>query len=1317
MSDNKKRSKIILDKLFGRDLSMRTVMINMFLCMATGAGIFSYIISIIFLDGVQYTFNTIAMTVTVIISMLGLYLSVAKGRSDISAIILSLAANEFLFPFLYLYLGGVNSGMPIWIVLGLVFSVFSLKISALRIIFPLNVLTYIFVMEYAGRYPVERANLSHSNIIWDYEQSLILVSIVLGAVFRVLYYRFREQNKKILEQEKELTKAFDTANSANHAKSLFLANMSHEIRNPINGILGLNTLMLRDCHEEKAIEYARNIRSASQTLLSIINDVLDISRIEAGMMEVVPVTYELFSVLNDCCSIIQPKANEKQLKFEIQVDPDLPSMLSGDESKLRQIINNLLSNAVKYTYSGSITLIVSGEAIEDNSINLTIKVKDTGIGIRQEDMEKTFDIFQRLDDVVGTEIEGSGLGLNLTRNLVKLQEGQIGVESEYGSGSTFSVTIPQKIEDASAIGNFAVKRFHYMESLSSRSSKLPVVRGSRILVVDDQNINLMVIKGLLAPTEAVVETASNGTAALSMLSRDSYDLVLLDHMMPEPNGIEVLRRLKNSEKGPNTNTPIVMLTANATRGMRDMYLAEGFSDYITKPVQEEELSRIIVKYLLSLHPITDDSLLEQESIIDESAIDYLKDRNDTSAKSTQQTDSIGAHSKDIYTAVRDSIKPDGSLREKLYQKLKPAYDYISENKRIGLIESIVSYGFVTILTVIILYLLIGLSLPYQNLLRTYTDYHTFEDNWEWVHSDGSRSNITLPVKLEVDTGETVILETVIPDDFEENYYLTLDTKKQVTDIYIDGELRLHYGGETEKNIYHIFGDYTPSAIIVLELEKGDPGSVIRWETTTGAKYSGIYGNVHYASGLGVAAMAMDNYGFEMGMAFILIIFGLIVIIIGFIIYLVHRKSSGLIYLGILSVAAASWVLTNSHGRQFVMPNIQIVSVVPYLCVMNMPIPGLMYANEVQRDRFKPVMLLNGIISLLSNVIWIVMFVSGKFVLPEMFPIVAVPIVTTVLTIIITSLIILIQEGIKDNEILLAIMVTFSIAVFCSYGYIFTPEKFDVTGSVGLFGILCIILMAFVSTYRHELNVVSSISAEADSNRKKDAFLIELSHKLRTPLNAVFGMNEMILRDSKDDKIIGYAARVRNGCSELLQIITEGFRLAGDPINAMHTDQLISENSIEHAMLLDSLDKKSSKDDNIETQAPVKAADAKLIPGLLKDIKLDFLDIGAGLSNCGDDEYLYIDILKEFVRTNRIKVIERAWEIEDYKNYQLQIHALKGSARTVGITRLSKLAADIEQAVKSGDYEYIKANHEILVEEYYFSIYRLRELGIKEQEEY
>lgn len=423
---------------------------------------------------------------------------------------------------------------------------------------------------------------------------------------------FSERLITIIERTNdELEIAKEEAIAASKSKSAFLSNMSHEIRTPINAILGMNEMILRESREDSILEYAENIKSSSNNLLGIINDILDFSKIEVGKMNIVPVEYELSSVLNDLVTMIKKRAEDKGLTIRVNIDPRIPHILYGDEIRIKQIVTNILTNAVKYTEEGGIVLAVNccketdenGSCVDSNgrcagneNVTLEFSVEDTGIGIKEEDIDKLFNSFERVDEKRNRTIEGTGLGMSITENLLELMGSRLKVESEYGVGSRFYFHLTQKIVDYTPIGNFeeALKR-----SLNTRTEyhEKFTAPDAHILVVDDTQMNLTVIENLLKQTKIKIDTATSGAEALLMTDKKKYDIIFLDHRMPEMDGIECLDIMKADKTGPNADTPVIALTANAVSGAREMYLDAGFNDYLTKPIDSDALETMIALLL------------------------------------------------------------------------------------------------------------------------------------------------------------------------------------------------------------------------------------------------------------------------------------------------------------------------------------------------------------------------------------------------------------------------------------------------------------------------------------------------------------------------------------------------------------------------------------------------------------------------------------------------------------------------------------------------------------------------------------------------
>lgn len=403
-----------------------------------------------------------------------------------------------------------------------------------------------------------------------------------------------QQNLKLAYAKKDADAARQDAQTANEAKGRFLAQMSHEIRTPINAILGMDEMILRESNERPIKEYAMDIYLAGQTLLSLINDILDLSKIDSGKMEIVPITYDLSSLIHDLANMTSQRASAKGLKLEIDADPQIPCQLYGDDVRIRQVLTNILTNAVKYTPEGTVWLRVRCETAHDTAL-LTFEVEDTGIGIKSEDLPKLCAEFERIEEGRNRDIEGTGLGMSITIRILSLLNSHLHVESTYGKGSRFSFQIEQKIIDATPIGDLSARVHQIIQEHTY--SALFDAPDARILVVDDNAVNRRVFCNLLKQTHIQVTDAESGAQCLDLVQKEHYDLIFLDHMMPEMDGVETLHQLKALPDHLCKDTPVIILTANAVSGAREAYLSEGFDDFLSKPIVPEKLEHLIQKLL------------------------------------------------------------------------------------------------------------------------------------------------------------------------------------------------------------------------------------------------------------------------------------------------------------------------------------------------------------------------------------------------------------------------------------------------------------------------------------------------------------------------------------------------------------------------------------------------------------------------------------------------------------------------------------------------------------------------------------------------
>ena len=409
------------------------------------------------------------------------------------------------------------------------------------------------------------------------------------------------------EKEADLIEAKKAAEVSNESKSTFLANMSHEIRTPLNAVLSFNTMIIRESKENAIKDYAIAIKNSCQTLLSLINDILDLSKIESGKMEIVETEYDFASMIYDIMNMMSVRADSKSLDLQLEIDDKLPARLYGDDTRIRQILVNIMNNAIKYTETGSVTLSVSGE-IGQEYVLLHFSVKDTGIGIKEEDMERLFAKFERIDEKKNKYVEGTGLGMSITTTFLDLMGSELKVNSVYGEGSEFYFDLKQGIVNIEPIGRLEerIKNREKDEELEVTF----VAPDANILVVDDNAMNRNAFVGLLKDTRIKIEEAASGIECINRCQKKKYDIVFLDHMMPDMDGIETLDKLRKIENCINADTPIIALTANAIVGVKDEYLKAGFNDYITKPIRPKKLESMIVQYLPKELVLEKDAVIE-----------------------------------------------------------------------------------------------------------------------------------------------------------------------------------------------------------------------------------------------------------------------------------------------------------------------------------------------------------------------------------------------------------------------------------------------------------------------------------------------------------------------------------------------------------------------------------------------------------------------------------------------------------------------------------------------------------------------------------
>ena len=534
--------------------------------------------------------SALASLMGVAVGVVILTILVRMDKIKVAKIAIALVLVLILRPAAFFTKGGVDNGTMVMMLLGSYYLIMVLD-GVFRIVICLidtsllvtcGVIAY-HHPEYLTAY-YRKSNYTNSFV--QYIIGLVVLTILISFWTRILQKETRLAEEKTKELEE-----------LNRSQNRFFSSMSHEIRTPINTVLGLNEIILRqeDASEEIKKD-ARNIQGAGRLLLALINDILDVSKIEAGKMDIVPVDYNVSSLLSEIVNMIWLKAEEKGLKFEVDIDPGVPEVLFGDEVRIKQILINLLNNAVKYTKEGSVSLHMECETGDGRDALLKINVSDTGMGIKPDALPHLFDTFQRVDEEKNRYIEGTGLGLSIVKQLVELMEGEITVNSVYGQGSIFSVTLKQGISSDNRIGDISISGIGSMSGQEKFQHSFHAP-DARILIVDDNEMNLQVEEKLLDGTGMVVDLAMSGVEALKKTLQFRYDVIFMDHLMPEMDGIDCFENIRSQKGGLNQNTPVVVLTANAGGENIELYNNTGFDGYLVKPVSGRQLEDMLMVHL------------------------------------------------------------------------------------------------------------------------------------------------------------------------------------------------------------------------------------------------------------------------------------------------------------------------------------------------------------------------------------------------------------------------------------------------------------------------------------------------------------------------------------------------------------------------------------------------------------------------------------------------------------------------------------------------------------------------------------------------
>lgn len=580
-----------LRKLYHKKVYLTTIAVGIFVASSwlfVDSFIFEFLFNTKYIDGLM----SYVITTSILFSFMYYMDDVQEHRFHVAYFVLGLFELFNQIFFITLHLTGIQN---------LALSLVALDILVLLGVVALLIITVIDLIKCkAGNYRI----CMHGFVLFMISAVLeiVLVNVtpervqggaILFGLYLLLGFAIAQEFVDIRKMQHEK----DLASANAGARTQFLANMSHEIRTPINSILGMNKMILKETDDSKIESYANIVNESGELLLSLINNILDFSKIDSGKHEIVNTVYNPRKIISNICRAMSSAATDKNINWIYTISENMPEMLYGDSKSLSQILINLLSNAVKYTNVGGVCLTAECE-ITDKCI-LTIKVTDTGIGIKREDLKMIFDPFSRTDLEKNQSIQGTGLGLAITKQLIEEMGGSINIDSEYGIGSTFIVTLPQDIPTKEQIQTAQ----NAPTVLSSDEDKLDAINPSyqapdaKVLVVDDNNTNLIVVKAFLKDTKLQLDLSTSGKEAFQKCCNQKYDLILMDHMMPECDGIEAMHLIKEKSESLNSSTPIIILTANASKDSEIGYIQEGFDNYLSKPVDSDKLIKMVRMYL------------------------------------------------------------------------------------------------------------------------------------------------------------------------------------------------------------------------------------------------------------------------------------------------------------------------------------------------------------------------------------------------------------------------------------------------------------------------------------------------------------------------------------------------------------------------------------------------------------------------------------------------------------------------------------------------------------------------------------------------
>lgn len=585
----------ITERMLGKNPNIRESLFRVIVFVGQTIAVFALIESLFLTKRTEVIWIQLSEIIVMGIAALAVF---KYGKLNLGIFFSWIALAVIEFPFCFVYSGGTNGGAPIWFALGLfyVFMMFKGRTFGIILVFTLLIDTFVYVASYMG-YLTILPIVTEQAVFMDSFFGVIGVGCTSGIIMRFQIVFYQKEKELVEKQNAELE-------NATRAQNTFFASMSHEIRTPINSIIGLNEMIRRKAEDEQILSYADHVKQSSKVLLDLVNDILDYSQLEQQRMNIVNEDYSSADMFRSVIGMMQVAMEEKHLDFIVEIDPEIPLYLYGDQKRVEQILINLLNNAVKYTQEGMVRFCAIGQKQEDGRVKLTISVQDTGIGIRKENLDRLYDAFERVDSGQNHRTEGSGLGLSITKQLLNLMEGTISVDSIYTKGSIFTVSFLQSVIDDRTIG-----RTDFTNSyVRGASDYVPLFEApeARILLVEDNRMNILVMRELLAETKVQLEIAENARECLEKTVDKYFDIILMDYLLPDMNGTEALKELRRQTNGLCKETPVILMTSNSASEARRLVNEFAFDSFLEKPIDVNRLEQELVQFL-------PDSVIEQQS--------------------------------------------------------------------------------------------------------------------------------------------------------------------------------------------------------------------------------------------------------------------------------------------------------------------------------------------------------------------------------------------------------------------------------------------------------------------------------------------------------------------------------------------------------------------------------------------------------------------------------------------------------------------------------------------------------------------------------